>query len=187
MRPSSVTFHADPHLPQVRAAQLVGEWRAVDLELRQRAQRSHLAALDELHGEHARGDVVLDGTRHHDAVERLHVVGEQREVARLLPVVELAQQALAEFVEHFRKVLAPAGLGMAVEEGRDLAEHLEILADASLDVGALHLDRDRPAVAQLRAMDLTERGRRDRHVLEHGERLRQAHSTLSWSRASAAM
>ena len=69
------------------------------------------------------------------------------QVQGLAPVVELAQQGLAELLQHAVEGEAAADLGVAVDQAGDLLERLEVVQDHLPDAGPLHLDRHRPAVA----------------------------------------
>jgi len=56
-----------------------------------------------------------------------------------------------------RKQVTPAGLGVLVDEFRDLREHFEVFGDLFRDAGALYLDDYQPPVAQGGGVDLPER------------------------------
>jgi hypothetical protein len=99
-------------------------------------------------------------------------------VAGLLPVVQLAQEALAQLFEDGRELVAAARLGVRVEELGDVGEHVEVFRHLLADVRALHLDDDGAAVPHPRAVHLPERGGGDGPGLELGERLRDADAQL---------
>ena len=94
-------------------------------------------------------------------------------------VVELAQQRLAELLEHVLEGEAPADLGVLVEERRHLGEGFEVLQDHLADPGPLDLDRHRPAVPQHRAVDLSQGSRGEGSGVEFEKSLRQAHAELA--------
>jgi hypothetical protein len=104
----------------------------------------------------ARGCEVRHGRRHDDAIELLQVLAQRREVLRLLAVIELTQERLAELVHHLLELVEAAGFGMPVEELRDLRERIEVIDDLFADAGPLDFHGDRAAVAQGRTMDLAE-------------------------------
>jgi hypothetical protein len=62
-------------------------------------------------------------------------------------------------------------LGELLGELREAGEDLDIDADLGVDIGVLHLDHHPLAVGKPGAMDLTDRGGGDRHVVEFGEEL----------------
>ena len=126
---------------------------------------------DEFHGEDARRHVAVDGLRHHDQLEVREIRAKGGEVARLERIVQLAGQALAEFLDHFGEDEALAEVGVLVEHAGDLEEDFEVLTDSVARSRPLHLHRHLTPAAQLRAVHLPQGGRCDRLLLEFAERL----------------
>ena len=133
---------------------------------------------DELHREHARRRVVLDRRRNEDPREILQVLPQRDEVLRFLPVVELAEDRLAELVHHLLELVQLPRVGMPVEHDGDLGERFEVFDDLLADAGPLHLDGHGAAVPERGAMDLSERRGRERRGFEVGERLGDANAEL---------
>ena len=69
-------------------------------------------------------------------------------------------------------------LRAAVEDAGNLRERLEVLENLFVNVRPLHLDDDRPSVAERRSMHLTERRGRQRRGGEVGKRLGDPHTEL---------
>ena len=65
----------------------------------------------------------------------------------------------------------PGGLGVPLGEGGQRAKQLEVERDLLLDSRPPHLDDDLAAGAQQRAVDLRDRGARERLLVEPGERV----------------
>ena len=86
--------------------------------------------------------------------EVLQLLANGGEVGRLLPVIEFPEEALAELLEHLAELVAPAHLGVLIEELGDLLDRLQVFHHLLANAGPLHLDRDRAAVAQGGAVDL---------------------------------
>ena len=99
-------------------------------------------------------------------------------IVRLLPVIELAQQALAKLVEHLAELVALSKLGVVIEELRDLIERIEVFDHRLANSRTLHFHGDLPAIAQDAPMHLAERGRRHRRDVEIGKRFRHTNAEL---------
>ncbi len=133
---------------------------------------------DVFHREDARGAVIGDGLGHDDAFEILQLTADGGEVVRFLAVIEFAQQALAELIEHFGKLVAFSELRVLIEELGDLLQRVEILDHLFADARALHFHGDLATVAQARLVHLTERRRGHGRGFEFGKRFRKANAQL---------
>ena len=100
--------------------------------------------------------------------------------------------------------IARARRGVLGHERRELVKERDVVGEQVPDVRPLHLHDDRPSVAQLGGMHLSQAGRAERLPLEHREQLAQATaelllddvldvarrgigSTSSWSFSSSSM
>ncbi len=92
--------------------------------------------------------------RHEHAREFRQLLAQGHEVVCLLPVIQLAQEALAELLQHRAKLVTLARLGMPIEEARDLVERVQVLEHFFANARPLHLHRHPLAAAQARAMHL---------------------------------
>ena len=170
----------DDDLVQVRAEELVGQRGAVDVDGRQRIEVRDLAALHELHRQHAFGRVPLDRKRDDDVLEALQVLRQPDEVLGLPPVVELGDERAPEGLDGLLELVAVSQRRMAIHEAREVPEGLEVLGDPLADSGALDLHGDRPAVAHAGPVDLAERRRGEGLGLEGGKRPGDARSQLGF-------
>lgn len=166
------------HLMEVRFEEHVGQVRRAELEEHDRAQIGDLRTRDVVHRQHARGRVVGHRLRHREAGEAREVLAEHRQVLGFDPVVELAQQALAELLDEQAHVVAGRGLRIPLDEVRDGFEHFEVVGHLRAHAGPLNLHGHHPPVAQDGAMHLRERGGGERRRVEFHERLGQPHPEL---------
>ena len=72
--------------------------------------------------------------------EPLEVFVEELEILSLPAVVELLSQGPREGVDGLLELVAAADRRVAVQEGRQLLDRLEVLGDPLADLGALDLD-----------------------------------------------
>ena len=165
-------------LLEVGAEQFLGERAAVHLHARQRAELGDLFPRHVPHGEHARGGVVPHGAGHHDAGEVAQVLAQRGEVLRLGAVVQLGEQRPPELGQQVGGAVAPAGLGVAVQELGDVLQRVQVGDDLLADARALHLDGHLRPVAQAGAVHLPQRGGGQRLRVEVRERLGHAHAQL---------
>ena len=87
----------------------------------------------------------------------LVAVGAERlEIRRFLAVVELGHERTAELGDHVDETEPPPGFGVGVGEFGDALDRVHVVDDLHPNVRALNLDHDRPAVAQLGAVNLPE-------------------------------
>ena len=100
---------------------------------------------------------------------------ERVQVGGLPPVVELVEQGAPELGDHVGEPVAPARLGVAVDERGDLFDDVHVLDDLSLDVRALDLDGDLPAAAEDGVVHLAQGCRGDRCRGELLERFGHPH------------
>jgi hypothetical protein len=168
----------DEDLLEIRAEELVGDRRPVDLEQRHRADVGDLPAVDEIHRQDAPRAVILHRPRDDDAVEARERVRQRRQVARFLVVIQLGEQRLPEFGDDAAELVLPTHGGPVIEHRRDLRHRVQVLDDARVDVRALDLHDHRTAIAQGRAMHLPQRCRCLRLALEGQERLADLHAEL---------
>ena len=131
-----------------------------------------------LHRQDARGAVIGDRLGDDDVLELAQVLANRGEIRRFLPVIELAQKAFAELIEHLAKLVALPGRGVVIEELRDLIERIEIFEHRVANPGPLHLHRHLPAVAQTRFMHLPKGGGGHRRDIEIRERFRHSDAEL---------
>jgi hypothetical protein len=117
-------------------------------------------------------------TRDVVAREPGQVAPERHQVAGLLDVVELAHEAAAKLLQHAGELEAPADVRVRVDECADLFQGLHVVDDPLADAGPLDLHRESPAVAQPRAVHLSQRGGGHRGGLELGERLGEPDAQL---------
>jgi hypothetical protein len=97
---------------------------------------------------------------------------------RLLAEIELPEQRLAEFFEQLIHREALPGVGVLVQERRDLPQGLEIAQHLLAQTRALHFEHDLAPVAQHRTVDLRHRGRRQRRGINEPERRRRRDAKL---------
>ena len=166
------------HLGQVGAKQVIRETGAVHLQPGDPAQRGDLGAGHVFHREDARRGVVVDRRRHDDPAEISQVVSKQREVLGLLSVVELAQKAAAELLEHLSELVSTAHGGVLIEKFGDVLQGLELIGDSRSYSRALDLHRDLAPVTKRSPVHLPQRRGRQGRGLELGERLGQANAEL---------
>mmetsp|Transcript_29814 Transcript_29814/g.88288 ORF Transcript_29814/g.88288 Transcript_29814/m.88288 type:complete len:233 (-) Transcript_29814:923-1621(-) len=127
-------------------------------------------AVDPLHDKHLGSTQVAAYPRDLDRRVARKVGPELLDVARLERVVELLEDFLAKLVHNEFCVAAQRLARPWVEKRRERAEHVKVAQDGRLDVGALHLDRDRLAgVAQHGLVDLPQRRRRDGPLADAGK------------------
>jgi hypothetical protein len=92
-------------------------------------------------------------------------------MAALLDVVELAQHAAVEFLDHSRELVLLADVRVLVDEGTDFRQRVQVAHHLLPDTGSLDFHGNAPSAAKLGAMHLAQRGGRQRRRLELGERL----------------
>ena len=165
-------------LLEVGVKHLLGERGAIEFHPGERAQIGDFFARDELHREHARRAVVGDGGGDHEPRKFAELLAQGGEIARLLPVIELLEQALAELLEQLAELVAFPHLGVVIEEIGDVLERLEIFHHPLADLRTLDFHRDRAAVAQRGAMHLAQRRRGHRLVFEILKGFRKADAEL---------
>src|SRR5256885_1646382 len=91
---------------------------------------------------------------------------EDLRVASLLLVVHLFVNGGMKLVEGSLPIHTSDQVRIAFESSSDSAKHQYVKVDLIVNGRALHLDCDRLPRAQLRAMNLSQARRRDRHVFE---------------------
>ena len=154
---------------------LTGEMPAVDLELLRGDLVGDLEAGLEVGDQHAVGRQLLDDRRERDVRAAHEVRGDPRRVARLGLVVELLHHDRADLAI---QLVEPLVRHEPLDDVEDPAQRVEVAADDLLDVGVLHLDRDLGAVDQAREVDLPDRGRGERALVELREHLLGAATVL---------
>ena len=123
-----------------------------------------------IHRQDPRRAVIRDRPRHDQALEIGKIVGQCGEVVRLAAIIELCEQRLAELRDHVGEMESLADFRAAIEHRRDLRQRIEILEHLFCDIGSLHFDHDRSSIPQQRAMDLSQRSRREGLLFECGVR-----------------
>jgi hypothetical protein len=156
----------DDDLMKVGAHQLAAEPLRIEIDTHHGADLCDLGPEHEVHRQHARRRVVVDGLRDDDRGKGLQIAAEHLEVRGLVHVIELVEQRCLELGDHFREIVAFARVAVAIDERCNLGERDEIVENLRLDTGPLHLHGDEPAVAQRGGVHLTERGGRDRGSFE---------------------
>jgi len=71
---------------------------------------------------------------------------ERKEIARFLPIIQLAPQTPAQLFQHFHEAVAFSPVGMFVEKLGDIFQGVQILGDDLANAGSLHLDHHIPAI-----------------------------------------
>src|ERR1700709_1393303 len=135
----------------------------VALVLRATLQLLEPDADDELRDEHALARERADHLRHDDERMPGEDPRQRALILRLELVVELLDDALADL---FRDRLDIEARRHPLEQAHDHVEVLHVRADGSRGAGILHLDRDVAPVVERRAIDLPDRRRRDRLLVE---------------------
>ena len=87
-------------------------------------------------------------------------------VAGLLPVVELLTERARELVDDLATVDEVERMDPLLDESRGLLEQLDVALDLARGVRPLNLDRDLLPVRKHRAVHLSDRGSRHRHLVE---------------------
>ena len=155
--------------PEVGAEELLDHGSGVDVHEGERPEVGDLAPLDVLHRQDPARRELEERLGHDEVLVVAGEVNEPEEVLRLPAVVELADERAAELAEQLAQAVRAADARALVGDLGDLAEDAHVVADRVADVGALDLDDDVPAGAGRRAVDLTERGRCERLLVEGGE------------------
>src|SRR6266487_3267024 len=140
-----------------------------------------LHSLEELEHEHAPAGVGPVDPRDLDVGLAGEVAAEDLGVPRLGPVVELAANRARELVHHLLGIDEVQCSDTFLREAGGLEEQRDVRLDLARRVRALHLDRDALAVREQRVMDLADRSRRGRLLVELEEGLldRQAKLLLN--------
>ena len=159
------------HLVEVGLHQRIGPRAQVQLETRHVGHLGDLGAVEQVHHQHARGAHPTHGLGDADVGEVAQVVGEGLEVVGLEPVVELAEQGLAELARPLGEVVAAADVAEAVDGAGQLGDQVQVGADGAEDVGTLHLHRHPAPATQGGRMHLRQRGGGQRLGVEALERL----------------
>ena len=129
----------------------------------------HLHAVDPLLDEHALGDMGVDHVRHDQVLVLGSEPGDQLGAVRLLDEVELAAEMGLELIGERLHLNEPGRLGVALGEGGQSAEQLQVERDLLLDPRPSHLDDDLAARAQQRSVDLRDRRTCERLLVEPSE------------------
>ena len=132
----------------------------VGLEIRE------LDALEILERQHALAGVAPVEARDDDVRVAGEVAVEDLGVAALLPVVELLPDRACELVDDLATVDEVERMDALLDEPRRLLEQLDVALDLARGVRPLHLDRDLLPVRKHRAVHLSDRGSRHRHLVE---------------------
>src|SRR5262245_22504225 len=146
----------DEYLLEVGPEKVIGQPLAVDLHAPEGAQGGDLLAMDVLHGEEPAGHVTRHRARDKESGKIPEVLADRSEAARLVFVVELAEEALPELGNDPARPQAVARFRVAVEEIGDLVHAVEVLQDLLADSRPLHLHRHGPAIAERGAMHLSQ-------------------------------
>src|SRR5438132_10657173 len=94
------------NLLEIGAEKFLGDSAAVEFHPGERTEVRDFFPMDVLHRQNARAAVIRDRFRDDNARERTKMVADRDEVVRLLPVIELAHEALAALIEHLAKLVA---------------------------------------------------------------------------------
>src|SRR5205085_759985 len=94
------------------------------------------------------------------------VVAENAQVVRFLRVIELAHDGALKLLEHQGERIAAALLSVLIEKRRDIRECFQVIEHLLLNTRPLNLHCYAAAIAQTRAMHLSERCGCDRLYLE---------------------
>src|SRR5215510_12175040 len=147
---------------------LARELAAVEPELLDAEAIGDLAAGLEVGDQDARGGQLVDDPGEADVGAALEVGRDPLGVVGLGLVVELVHDDRADLAVQLGQALIG---NEPADDPEDPAQGVEVAAHDLLDVGVLDLDRDLGAALQVRHVDLTDRRRGDRPVLEAGEQL----------------
>jgi hypothetical protein len=158
--------HRHPRLGhQVGESPPLVERVAVGLHVRE------LEPFEQLQREHALPGVAPVHARDPDVGVPGEVPVEGLGVARLLAVVELVPDRPGELVDELARIDEVERTDALLGDPGRLVEELEVGLDLPRRLRALHLDRDRAAVGEHRAMHLADRGGRHRRRVELEEEL----------------
>ena len=163
-----VVAHLEDHAEVGGDAEL-DDAGAVDVLRVPALERGRGRPVHEVHGEHAARRVVPVDRREDDVGRVFEGRAETIQSAALVCVVELRAQHGGELVGQRGHVEVLAPLGVRADAVRLLDEDLEVHLHGLAHPGALHLDGDRGAVGERRAVDLADAGRREGRLVEGGE------------------
>ena len=167
---------------EVGAEQLLDDRPRIDVHQPERPDVGDLLALDPLHRQHARRREVHDRVGHHEQVIVLGQLAEGQQVAGLASVVQLPDQRPAELPKQRREPIPPTEIGALVRHLGQAGEHLHVALDDVARLGPLHLDDDLAPTRQRRSMDLSQRRRSQRLLVELDEQVPQRHPELGLDR-----
>ncbi len=125
-----------------------------------------LDALEVLEGENALTRVTPVEPRDDDIRVPGEVAVEDLGVAGLLPIVELLTERACELVDDLATVDEVERMDPLLDESRGLLEQLDVALDLARSVRPLNLDRDLLPVRKHRAVHLSDRRSRHRHLVE---------------------
>jgi hypothetical protein len=133
-----------------------------------------LEPVETLHHEHPSRDQLRMRSRHDD--DRLASFAQQpgdvEHVLRFQPEVQLLDDGLGEQLDEGRRIAECRHRDASHQERRDPCHGLDVAAHEPRDAGTLDLDDDLLAAGQPRRMDLRDRRRGDRRLLQGNEDLR---------------
>src|SRR3954466_5060955 len=88
----------DQNLVEISPEEFLGQRCTIEFHPRQRTHLCNLDAGHVFHGQDTRGAVIADRRGYYDAFEIPELFAERAQVARFLPIIEFAQQALAKLL-----------------------------------------------------------------------------------------
>ncbi len=90
---------------------------------------------------------------------------------RFAQEIELARDILGKFFDETHEVVSPPRGNMLLEGARYVEENRDIFLDYLRDFGPLHLDDEARSVVRARTVDLLNRGRGERQLIEARKKL----------------
>ena len=166
-------------LPQVAADSGLDDLAAVDPRLIHEIGPRARHAGDELHGEHTRRSELIDRCRKGDAGVVGERLPEECQIAGLVLVVELRAQGRHELGGESGDVVGATPLRVFGRGPSPTCDDLEVELHGRSRARPLHLDRHVALVVEPGAIDLADRGGRQRHGVELRKELIDVGSELA--------
>jgi len=129
----------------------------------------HPLSVDSLEDEYALGHVRLDHLRHDQVLEIAHETGDHCGAVGFFDEVELGGEMRLQLLRRGGQLQQARRLGASFGGRGQRAQQFQVERDLLRDSGAPHLDDGLPARSQESAVDLSDRGRCNRLLVEPGK------------------